>query len=236
VVDHTDAVAIEIARLLGNGQEEGKLVPALAGKFPDLTAAALDEAIRELIALRDVVAAESDRELTQIKAELSEACKAPALRLLELKTESFTVRGSGVARAGSIGIGRAESRRARGAGPEATGRGATRITPLICGGLNAGEQRESDGPSPRARRSGTRCNQWISQRWNHRQRRADTLAPQKRAVEGRPRRTGKGNRHHRSHEVGSAAEEVMRGPSILAKVERCREVQVGVFGWRPHRL
>jgi hypothetical protein len=63
----------------------------LAGKFPHLTAAALDEAIRELIALRDVVAAElaeSDRELTHIKAELSEACKAPALRRLELKTES----------------------------------------------------------------------------------------------------------------------------------------------------
>ena len=73
MTDHTDPVAIEIARLLGNGQEQDGLIPALAKKFPDLRPAEFDEALRDIIALQNLVAAElaeSERDLTKLKAEL----------------------------------------------------------------------------------------------------------------------------------------------------------------------
>ena len=69
----TDPVAIEIARLLGNGLEQEGLIPALAMKFPDLRPAEFDEALRDVIALQNLVAAElaeCQRELTQLKVEL----------------------------------------------------------------------------------------------------------------------------------------------------------------------
>jgi hypothetical protein len=53
----TDPVAIEIARLLGNG-EQGRLMPALATKFPDRRPAEFEEALRDVIALQNLVAAE----------------------------------------------------------------------------------------------------------------------------------------------------------------------------------
>ena len=54
----TDPVAIEIARLLGNGQEQERLIRALATKFPDRRPAEFDEALRDVIALQNLVAAE----------------------------------------------------------------------------------------------------------------------------------------------------------------------------------
>jgi hypothetical protein len=79
VTDHTNAIAIEIARLLGNGQEERKLIPALAMKFPDRRPAEFEEAITDVIALQNLVAAEiaeSEQELTWIKAALQKHKKS----------------------------------------------------------------------------------------------------------------------------------------------------------------
>ena len=72
MTDYTNPIAIEIARLLGNGQEQD-VIPALATKFPHLRPAEFEEALRDVIALQNLVAselAESERELTQLKAEL----------------------------------------------------------------------------------------------------------------------------------------------------------------------
>jgi hypothetical protein len=73
MTDFTNAVALEISRLLSNWQAGRELAAALARKFPRLTSVELDEALRDVIALRDLAAAEiaeSERQLARLKAEL----------------------------------------------------------------------------------------------------------------------------------------------------------------------
>ena len=83
MTDHTNAVAIEIARLLSNGKQEGELIPALAPLFPYLTAAEIGEdvALPADRALQNLVAAEiaeSERALAQLKAQLPKHKKSVA--------------------------------------------------------------------------------------------------------------------------------------------------------------
>ena len=73
MTDHTNPVAIEIARLLAHGEGEDEVILTLATKFPDVSFAEFDETLRDVIALQRLVAAElaeSEWELTQLKAEL----------------------------------------------------------------------------------------------------------------------------------------------------------------------
>jgi hypothetical protein len=86
MTDFTNAVALEISRLLSNWQAGRELAAALARKFPRLTSVELDEALRDVIALRDLAAAEiaeSERQLTRLKAELQKDTTVVQARPLE---------------------------------------------------------------------------------------------------------------------------------------------------------
>lgn len=77
MANHNRAITIEIGHLLSTCQEERELILALATKFPDLTRAEFE------LALRDAIAGEiaaSEQELANLKAELPVPEKAGALR------------------------------------------------------------------------------------------------------------------------------------------------------------
>ena len=58
MTDHTNPVAIEIARLLAHGRDKHEVILTLATKFPDVRLAAFDETLRDVVALQRLVAAE----------------------------------------------------------------------------------------------------------------------------------------------------------------------------------
>ena len=58
MTDLMNPVAIEIARLLAYGEDKYELIFTLATKFPDVTLAAFDETLRDVVALQSLVAAE----------------------------------------------------------------------------------------------------------------------------------------------------------------------------------